>query len=628
MHGIIESVFLQLSILRRHPLSFLGLILAPMFYSTIQAQNARTNVTVSFEPNIIVVGQPSLLKITISSEQQSSGGFTVRGNIRGDFVLPNIPGLEMQRRTPSTQTRQINIAGNSRVTQSEIHSYVVRANTPGIYSLPSFEVQVGSEVFRTTGTSLEVIKEAAPGTGGSPLFVELVMPQEKVYVGETVKATVQIWVTEEISASQPVRVDKIGTAFAESARAQQFIRGRAQRDGTTYNTLSIPVTLTPVKGGLQTIQYQADMQIAEPDRGRSSTQSLLGSLGLPAMFNRNVSERRIVTDLREIPVKPLPLKGRPRSFTGAIGEFGIKARPTTNDAMLGEPIRLGIDIIGHGNFDRIQALELELGEDWRALNPESSFQGGDGLGYSGRKRFIYSLIPVSEEITQIPQIAFTFFDTALETYRTIKTEPIPVSVAPNPNAEDLDAYFDEFVTTSEQSDDDTSLFVTQLGTLSSVPTPLASVATVRWGNALLLALVSGGCIALAIRRKLEGDEFRKRLFAVRAAIENQQSAAEKNMVDQQSAPFLQAVSAQVRHAMGLSLGASTLAWTAEEIDTEVERVTSLPDEVSQDTRSFFADIEHYLYETNQTEEDIIFSDWTARTEKLVRAWIQYGEGQK
>ncbi len=174
---------------------------------------------------------------------------------------------------------------------------------------------------------------------------------------------------------------------------------------TTRSGATVPVT----------VSFEGNVYV-EAERIGDSRLALTGS------FVRARSNRFSLN------IQPLPLRGRPRYFTGAVGRFRIRAEADRTDVRLSEPIQLTLVITGVGLLDRIAPPRLSGQPGWQLFRvhdePISSEVTGDS------RRFVYRIRPTSERLTKIPPVLWSFFDPVLGRYQTVATEAINLTVRP------------------------------------------------------------------------------------------------------------------------------------------------------------------------------------------------------
>jgi hypothetical protein len=87
----------------------------------------------------------------------------------------------------------------------------------------------------------------------------------------------------------------------------------------------------------------------------------------------------------------------------------------------GDPVTLKTTVTGKGNFGTVTAPALKNPEDFKTYEPQANREG------SG-KTFEQILIPTSDSVTEVPEITFSYFDTAAGEYRILSKGPFPITV--------------------------------------------------------------------------------------------------------------------------------------------------------------------------------------------------------
>lgn len=139
-------------------------------------------------------------------------------------------------------------------------------------------------------------------------------------------------------------------------------------------------------------------------------------------------------DLR-VEVVPLPEKGRPIDFSGAIGSIKASASATPRDVDAGESIKFKVEWSGQGNLEFFSAPDparLDAFRDFRVYG-RTEDKGFD------RRVVVYDLAPITSQARQIPPLPLTVYDPQTERYTTIATPPIEIRVRALEGASGLDA---------------------------------------------------------------------------------------------------------------------------------------------------------------------------------------------
>lgn len=140
----------------------------------------------------------------------------------------------------------------------------------------------------------------------------------------------------------------------------------------------------------------------------------------------------------KIEVKPFPEKGKPPSFNGALGQWLIEVQnPSTSKIEIGDSIQLKVTFTGSGERDTVSLPNLNCQPGFSGFFQVSkNIREENQKGIS--KSYLIELWPLSESIKQIPSIFFSSFNTKDQTYFTVHSEPIPLSVFPNKKEQEKD----------------------------------------------------------------------------------------------------------------------------------------------------------------------------------------------
>ncbi len=132
-------------------------------------------------------------------------------------------------------------------------------------------------------------------------------------------------------------------------------------------------------------------------------------------------------------VKPFPSENRPQSFSGAVGKgFSLEVAADRTVVRVGDPIRLTLKLRGDGNIEgaALPSLSADGGLDPERFRlPEGDVAGAfDDKQHS--KQFTVSVRVLDESISEIPAIAYSWFDVDKEAYQTTRSKPIALRVMP------------------------------------------------------------------------------------------------------------------------------------------------------------------------------------------------------
>jgi hypothetical protein len=125
-------------------------------------------------------------------------------------------------------------------------------------------------------------------------------------------------------------------------------------------------------------------------------------------------------------VKPLPEEGRPASFSGAVGEYQIKAQIESTSVVAHQPFVLRVHVEGRGNAKQFELPNPALPNSVEIydIKKDSKFFK-NGLSY---KSFEIFLIPRQEGELVIPPIVTSVFNPRTQKYEDLATPEFKLNV--------------------------------------------------------------------------------------------------------------------------------------------------------------------------------------------------------
>lgn len=254
-----------------------------------------------------------------------------------------------------------------------------------------------------------VAAESASDAPNQQIILEVRPQKDRAYVHEAVPVTVTL-----LAGSVSIRNIQYPRLVGKAYRTSEFSpprQTRATRDGHDYAAYEFSATLVPESSGeieLGPAELHCDL--------------LAPGSGAAAVFGE--SEARPVT-VRSPPVRfailPLPAKGRPVGFGGAVGRFTLAREVTPKAIQSGDPVTLTTRIEGVGKLDGFSCQALSL-PGVRAYAPAARNAEGSLVCEQ-------VLIPEVAAPIEIPALSVSYFDPRLERYRTLKSRPIRLEVS-------------------------------------------------------------------------------------------------------------------------------------------------------------------------------------------------------
>jgi len=412
--------------------------------------DSHGHISAAIEPENIGMGEAAILVVQVSGEAS------------GTPSLSPVDGLRFYSMGRSSQYQSI----NGRVSATTSYLFQVQAERTGEFVIPPVEANINGRTQKSSpvtlrvaqGTSRHSMRNAPPPSPqplqnrpsarngsdvvkgqlmsweeGKPAFLRVLPRAGRAYVGELLPIEIKAYFHQGVQATLRTLPIIQGGAFACRDLEKKPKQTEEIMDGVPYNVLTWDTAISAVKEGEQPVlaELNAVLGIPEQSRRRSPFGRGLFDDDFFNGFFQNIREEPVkLTNPRlKIRVLPLPKMGRPKDFSGAVGEFELSATAAPQDSMVGDPITVKMRITGTGNFDRVSTPVLNVGKDWKSYRPSSSFKAIDGSGYKGEKSFEQAIIPMNLSIKSLPPVTFAYFDTEKEKYITLKTGAIPVTLS-------------------------------------------------------------------------------------------------------------------------------------------------------------------------------------------------------
>lgn len=376
------------------------------------------------------VGVPVTLRVVIEGADDGSPP-----------ALPDIPNLKVRARGgPMRQSQMSIVNGAVQSSTTLTYDFELTPTKEGAFTIPSFEVTAGGQKHPTQPITLTVSKSET----NDLLFVEIKGDRSRLYVGESLQLTLQIWLrpfTDRAygKLNEPSMWSCISDAtdwggFRETLekmaaqrtapKGREVRRKDSQGQERGYYLYEISRTTQVNKPG-QLSAEDINVVVSYPTGvARSNDLFSMGMLRLTGAVPISGQAR-----ISPIEVLPVPAEGRPAWYSNAVGRYTISTSAKPTDVAVGDPITLTLVVNGSGNLDELQPPPLaalpELNADFRVpADPLAGEVTTDG------KRFSISIRASSDSVQQIPPIPFAFFDPQLEKFVTVRSEPIPLQVKP------------------------------------------------------------------------------------------------------------------------------------------------------------------------------------------------------
>ncbi len=380
---------------------------------------AEVDFTASVDRTRTTRSRPVELTLSISSSQNFP-----------QIPTPELKAEEFDVYGPSVGVRTEIV--NGRVTHARELTYTLYPRREGTFLIGPATLELGGRKYSTKAVEVVVSKGGAkedPQALEDNLFVRVKQDRRQVYAGQQVLLSYDLCYRYQL---RDVGFEEV-PAFSGFWTKDLFVAQRLEPQrqvigGVAFNVVLLrKVALFPASAGEHVIEPLVIRCSVAEGRRRNSLFDAFSLFDDP-FFGRG---RTLLVRSPEaaVEVLPLPGKGRPREFEGAVGTYRMMSTLQPPAPRAGDPVTLTISIQGQGNIAAVGEPRLGDLEGFKQYDPKVTEEAGDtGSGYGGTKTFEYILIPEAPGALTVPPARFSFFDPDARAYRTLQTEPRELAV--------------------------------------------------------------------------------------------------------------------------------------------------------------------------------------------------------
>jgi hypothetical protein len=362
-------------------------------------------------------------------------------NNEGDnFQGPKFPGFKAEGPFINKGNQTSITIINGKMTQKrEITTQVVYYLTPtkkGTFTIGSASIEFNGTVYKTVPIKITISDPiqmpSYPGQNqrqqqnynfGEGIHLVGELSTKTAYVNEPVTVIYKLYFPYNSSVSnlRNFQAPKYQDFWSQYIDMKQLRAEKGKYNGKDYSVVALrKVILYPLEAGSKRIEpFKIDVD-AEVPTGRSDW---FGRMEMTTV------EKALSTGMQTITVKPLPEKGKPASFTGAVGAFDFKVIPSKTKLKAGESLDLEVSVSGKGNLKLftlpkpVVPSSLEMYDPAHQENVQTPV-----TGMIGKVSDRYTIIPQFKGKYTIKPITFSYYDVKTSSYKTIASQEIIIDV--------------------------------------------------------------------------------------------------------------------------------------------------------------------------------------------------------
>lgn len=393
-----------------------------LFLVLVNVSLAQTRLEVKMSKTTLKVGESVQLSFVFNA-------------VGDDFIPPKINGFQVNGPMVSQSENIINGAYSG----NQQFAYVIQAIRPGKFTIPSAMVEFKGRIFKSQPVIVTVLNQNIKGEKqtnedsyvsknnvgkSAPVFIEAEISKTNVYINEPIEVSYRVYLNPKfkIEKENKINFPKYNNFWSQTEDLRDNHWEQVAVNGRIYYTkLFRRTVLYPQKtGNLSIDPLSLDFNIAYPT----------GELDFFNDPQYETARRVIATPSKTIVVKPLPEKGKPENFTGAVGVFEFNVVVDKLESKTGEAIQIDFVVKGTGNLKLFELPKPNLPADFEIFEPTHKEDIEENIrGMSGSISDSYTVIPQNKGKFLVKPQQFSYFDIQSKSYKTISSDEINLTIA-------------------------------------------------------------------------------------------------------------------------------------------------------------------------------------------------------
>lgn len=393
--------------------NFLIVCIAIITAFPIFAQEVK--VTAEIEGNGIA-GQP-LKGTTIVTHDKKDSVDT------GSFILEKKP-LQVKL------IQEVPLSADSTLIMS-IYQFEIPPKEKGLYALPEVSVVVGGKRYVSIPSTFAV-KEAKPDEvkkgSKTPAQVAPAASDSKEYV--ILKLENLVPATTTLYPGQRIKVGyKYSFNFGFDLTKEEIPLLKAEG----FSKIGAKDVKEGSSGKLSILKITQEIQAVKPGKFTFGPSIIEGRAYKTNSLNQKIVDQNVARS--EAPavtfeVLPFPEEGKPSSFKGAVGDYGMEVSlESPSEVSVGDKMTVLVKVTGPKEVSDIALPEVCCQPGFSGFFRMSDLPPEE-KSTADSKEFRVEMRPLNPSVSEIPSFEFSFFNPNSKTYKTLTSKPIPIKVVP------------------------------------------------------------------------------------------------------------------------------------------------------------------------------------------------------
>ncbi|KAF2515093.1 protein BatD [Flavobacterium salilacus subsp. salilacus] len=321
---------------------------------------------------------------------------------------------------------------NGKRSFSKTYTYVLTPTARGTFTIGQASIDIDGETYKTIPFKVTVTAAVAGANdpdapitenAGKGIHVVAEVSKTNPYVNEPITVVYKLYVSQDASVrgTRQMDIPQFNDFWSQDIETDSRSVQQGMYNGENYRYIVLKrVVLYPQKSGrLEVEPLSMELTIDVPTGRRD-------------FFNRPLmtqTTKVMSSGSKYINVKPLPEKGKPIDFSGAVGSFDFKVTPSKTTLSNGESLQLNVEVLGKGNLKLFNLPKPVVPSALEMYDPEHKEKISIPLsGMQGSISDNYAIIPQNKGKYPIKAMTFSYFDLASGKYKTITTDEIMIDV--------------------------------------------------------------------------------------------------------------------------------------------------------------------------------------------------------
>lgn len=347
----------------------------------------------------------------------------------------------------SSQSSFQMVNGHTTSSSSITYTYTLYAVKNGTYNIPAATIKVGGKTVSSAPAKITVAGTARSNSNGAPrmhgddsaegqarqagthisgsdLFIKVSANKHRVFEQEPILLTYKVYTLVDLTQLEGKMPDLTGFHTQEIPLPQQKSFHVENVNGKNYRcvTWSQYVMYPQMTGKLEIPSITFKGIVVQQNRNVDP---------LEAFFNGGSGYIEVKREIKApgVTIQVDPLPNRPAGFSGGVGRFTLSAQLENSTVKAGNPLKLRVVVGGVGNLKLIKQPVVTFPKDFDTYDAKVTDKTKlTTNGLEGNMIYDFLAVPRNQGSYTIPPIELTYYDTAAKAYKTVKSQPLQVTV--------------------------------------------------------------------------------------------------------------------------------------------------------------------------------------------------------